>query len=73
MSSQTSDILKRLKKHGWIDMHVAQKLYGIKALSQRITELRNRGETIYTEMVPFVNRHGRKGKFARYHYARKAA
>jgi len=67
MSSQTQDILARLKKHGHIDMFYARELYGIHALSQRITELRGRGHDIRTEMVPFVSRHGRPGKFARYH------
>ncbi len=66
MSSQTTDVLNRLKKHGWVDMHVARELYGINALSQRVGELKRRGHDIRTEMVPFTNRHGRKGKFARY-------
>lgn len=67
MSSQCNDILQRLKKHGWIDLHMAREVYGINALSQRITELRNRGHDIETEMVGFTNRHNRPGKFARYH------
>ena len=67
MSSQTTDVLNRLKQKGWIDLHVARELYGINALSQRVGELKRRGHNIETEMVEFRNRHGRKGKFARYH------
>ncbi len=66
MTSQTQDILTRLKKHGWIDLHIAREIYGINALSQRIGELKRRGHDIETEMVPFTNRHGRRGEFARY-------
>lgn len=69
--SQKSDILKCLKKRGFIDDTMARKFYGIRRLAARIMELREH-HTIYTEMVEFENRHGHKGRFARYHLERPA-
>lgn len=66
MSSQNSEIISRLKRYGWIDLHVAREMLGVNALSQRIGEIKKRGYDIETEMVEFTNRHKRKGKFARY-------
>ena len=69
MSTQKQEILKCLKKRGWIDQKMASQFYGINRLAARIMELREE-YTIFTEMVPFVNRYGHKGKFARYHLQR---
>jgi len=64
--SQTSEIIKHLKKHRSITSKEAIKLYGATRLSSIIYALRARGYGISTEKLYGVNRYGNKVPYAKY-------
>lgn len=65
--SQTSDIIKHLRKHKSITSYEAIKKYGATRLSGIIFILRERGFGIETEMVQGKNRYGHVTNYAIYH------
>ena len=70
--SQNRAILAHLRSGKTITTPEARALCECERLSARIKDLRemmereNKGEYIETEMVPFVTKSGRKGRFGRY-------
>ena len=64
--TQCQKILEYMRKYGSITQNEADEEYGIKRLSARINELRNKGCPIKTEMISCKNRRGRTSNFARY-------
>ncbi len=66
VSTQCRDVLICLEARGYIDPKMALNDFGIMRLASRINELRKRGFTIHSEMVPFTSRYGRKSAFCRY-------
>ena len=60
MKSQNEMVLDHLRKHGTINLLVAEKLYGVVALHSRISDLRARGHVIETCRHTVKNRFGKK-------------
>jgi hypothetical protein len=75
--SQNRAILAHLRAGKTITPEQAIQLFGCFRLSARIHNLRemleaeNKGETIHTERVAFVNKYGHKGTFGRYSLIKK--
>ena len=69
MATDCELILMHIKKYGSITHDEAAAEYGIKLLSARIYDLRDKGYNIKTDMVSCKNRRGRISNFARYSLA----
>ena len=63
--SQAMDVIEYIRDNGSITTKQATDI-GIYRLSARVLELRKFGIPIEKEMIPFVNRKGKKGRVARY-------
>lgn len=64
--SQTSEIIKLLRKQGYITSFEAIERFGATRLSSIIFSLRKRGFVIETEMVQGKNRYGQSTNYAIY-------
>lgn len=70
--SQNKAILQYLRLGNAITTPIARQLCECERLAARINNIReilsieNKGEFIETEMVPFIGKNGRKGRFGRY-------
>ncbi len=64
--SQNDMILRHLKDIGSITPGTAIEEYGCFRLSARISDLRERGVPIKTEIECRTNRYGKKARYARY-------
>ncbi|MBO5836275.1 MAG: helix-turn-helix domain-containing protein [Oscillospiraceae bacterium] len=73
MAKQVDLILLHMKKHGSITHLEAEHEYGIARLASRITDLRQMGVAIKSEMVVGKNRRGEKTHYARYSLVSEAA
>lgn len=63
---QVDRLLRHLTDFGSITPMEAYEDYGIMRLSARISDLRERGHVITTELVEGTNRYGEKTRYARY-------
>lgn len=66
MATDCELILMHIKKYGSITHDEAEAEYGIKRLSARIWDLRDKGYKIKTDMLSCKNRRGRISNFAKY-------
>jgi hypothetical protein len=69
MATDCELILMHIKKYGSITHDEAAEEYGIKRLSARIYDLRDKGYKIKTDMLSCKNKMGRISNFARYSLA----
>lgn len=68
--TQKEAVLSHLKKKS-LTMPDAVKLYNVYRLSDIIFKLRNEGYTVKTDLVPFKNKYGHFGSFAKYSLIKK--
>lgn len=72
IQSQNAAILAHLRAGNTITTPEARALCDCERLAARINNIRkileaeNKGESVHTELVPFVNKNGRRGRFGRY-------
>lgn len=72
IQSQNAAILAHLRDGNTITTPEARALCECERLAARINDIReilereNKGESVHTELVRFVNKNGRKGRFGRY-------
>ena len=66
MATDCELILMHIKKYGSITHDEAEAEYGIKRLSARIWDLRDKGYKIKTDMLSCKNRRGRISNYAKY-------
>ena len=64
--SQNKLILDHLMKHGSISQYEAADIFGCWRLSARISDLRDLGYSIKTEMIKTKNRYGHTVMYGRY-------
>lgn len=71
-TKQYERIIDYLRKYGSITQLEALEHLGVMRLSNRIGELKKRGERIRTEMIQVQNRYGEKCRIAKYYLEVKA-
>ena len=64
--TQTEELLEYLTIHGTITQMKAWRELGIMRLASRISDLREQGYAITTEMITVKAKNGRKASVARY-------
>ena len=64
--NQCTQVLNHMKCYGGITSLEAINKYGITRLSARISDLRDKGITIYDEWVTVENRYGQKCRVKEY-------
>lgn len=67
--TQCDRILRHLKDYGYITAHTAIQEYGCMRLAARISDLRDAGVSIVSEMVTGKNRYGETIHYAIYRLA----
>lgn len=66
--TQVTRIVKYIEDFGSITQLQALADIGVMRLPARIAEMRSSGYPIKTEMIPFTNRYGEKGRIAKYSF-----
>ena len=66
MKTQTEELYDYLKEHKTITQMKALRELGIMRLASRISDLREQGYAITTEMITVKAKNGRKASVARY-------
>lgn len=70
--TQCEKVLRHLEDFGSIDSRTAMNEYGIMRLASRISDLKQLGHPICSEIKTGMNRYGEKTHYSVYHMKREA-